>query len=54
MGILITDHNVRETLAITDRSFILTDGRILAYGTSEELANDSLVRRHYLGEAFKL
>jgi len=54
MGILITDHNVRETLAITDRSFILTDGRILASGTSEELANDSLVRRHYLGEAFKL
>jgi len=54
MGILITDHNVRETLAITDRSFILTEGRILASGTSEELANDSLVRRHYLGEAFKL
>jgi lipopolysaccharide export system ATP-binding protein len=54
MGILITDHNVRETLAITDRSFILTDGRILASGSSEELASDPLVRRHYLGEAFKL
>jgi lipopolysaccharide export system ATP-binding protein len=54
MGILITDHNVRETLAITDRSFILTEGRILASGTSDELATDSLVRRHYLGEAFKL
>ena len=54
MGILITDHNVRETLAITDRSYIMTDGRILASGTSEQLANDSLVRRHYLGEAFKL
>ena len=54
MGILITDHNVRETLAITDRSYILTDGRILASGTSIELANDALVRRHYLGEAFKL
>lgn len=54
MGLLITDHNVRETLAITDRSFILTEGRILASGTSEELANDPLVRRHYLGEAFKL
>ncbi|MFM7465639.1 MAG: LPS export ABC transporter ATP-binding protein [Cyanobium sp.] len=54
MGILITDHNVRETLAITDRSFILTEGRILASGTSEELANDPLVRRHYLGEAFRL
>lgn len=54
MGILITDHNVRETLAITDRSFILTEGRILASGTSEQLANDPLVRRHYLGETFKL
>jgi lipopolysaccharide export system ATP-binding protein len=54
MGILITDHNVRETLAITDRSFILTEGRILAAGTSEEMATDPLVRRHYLGEAFKL
>jgi lipopolysaccharide export system ATP-binding protein len=54
MGILITDHNVRETLAITDRSYIMTDGRILASGTSEQLASDSLVRRHYLGEAFRL
>jgi lipopolysaccharide export system ATP-binding protein len=54
MGILITDHNVRETLAITDRSYIMTDGRILASGTSEELASDALVRRHYLGETFKL
>lgn len=54
MGILITDHNVRETLAITDRSFILTDGRILASGSSEEMASDPLVRRHYLGEAFRL
>ena len=54
MGLLITDHNVRETLAITDRSFILTEGRILASGTSQEMATDPLVRRHYLGEAFKL
>ncbi|MFM1797746.1 MAG: export transporter ATP-binding protein [Cyanobacteriota bacterium] len=54
MGILITDHNVRETLAITDRSYIMTDGRILASGTSEELAADPLVRRHYLGESFRL
>jgi lipopolysaccharide export system ATP-binding protein len=54
MGILITDHNVRETLAITDRSYIMTDGRILASGTSEQLAGDALVRRHYLGETFKL
>jgi lipopolysaccharide export system ATP-binding protein len=54
MGILITDHNVRETLAITDRSYIMTDGRILASGTSYEMANDPLVRRHYLGDTFKL
>ena len=54
MGILITDHNVRETLAITDRSYIMTDGRILASGSSEQLTNDALVRRHYLGETFKL
>ena len=48
MGVLITDHNVRETLAITDRAYILTEGRILASGTSEAMANDPLVRRHYL------
>ena len=54
MGLLITDHNVRETLAITERAYILTDGRILASGTSKEMANDSLVRRHYLGEGFRL
>ena len=54
MGVLITDHNVRETLAITDRAYILTEGRILASGTSEAMANDPLVRRHYLGEAFEL
>ena len=54
MGILITDHNVRETLAITDRSYILTEGSILASGRSEEVANNPLVRRHYLGEGFQL
>ncbi|WP_115121647.1 LPS export ABC transporter ATP-binding protein [Synechococcus sp. UW105] len=54
MGILITDHNVRETLAITDRAYILTDGSILAAGRSEEVAHDPLVRRHYLGEGFQL
>ncbi|WP_115015231.1 LPS export ABC transporter ATP-binding protein [Synechococcus sp. UW140] len=54
MGILITDHNVRETLAITDRAYILTDGSILASGRSEEVAHDPLVRRHYLGEGFQL
>jgi lipopolysaccharide export system ATP-binding protein len=54
MGVLITDHNVRETLAITDRAYILTDGRILAAGSSQAMAHDPLVRRHYLGEAFQL
>ena len=54
MGILITDHNVRETLAITDRAYILTDGSILASGLSAEVAHDPLVRRHYLGEGFQL
>ena len=54
MGILITDHNVRETLAITDRSYILSEGKILSSGLSNEVANDPLVRRHYLGEDFQL
>jgi lipopolysaccharide export system ATP-binding protein len=54
MGLLITDHNVRETLAITDRAYILAEGRILASGTSEAVAHDPLVRRHYLGEAFQM
>jgi lipopolysaccharide export system ATP-binding protein len=54
MGVLITDHNVRETLAITDRAYILTEGSILASGPSQEMANDPLVRRHYLGEGFRL
>jgi lipopolysaccharide export system ATP-binding protein len=54
MGVLITDHNVRETLAITDRAYILTDGRILASGTSAEMGSDAMVRRHYLGEGFQL
>ena len=54
MGVLITDHNVRETLSITDRAYILTEGSILASGQSEEIARDPLVRRHYLGEDFRL
>lgn len=54
MGVLITDHNVRETLAITDRAYILTEGRLLASGPSQEVASDPLVRRHYLGETFQL
>ncbi|WP_041596100.1 LPS export ABC transporter ATP-binding protein [Halothece sp. PCC 7418] len=52
MGILITDHNVRETLEITDRAYIMSDGGILASGQAQELYNDPLVRQHYLGENF--
>ena len=52
MGILITDHNVRETLEITDRAYIMRDGEILASGTSEELYNNPLVRQYYLGDKF--
>lgn len=54
MGILITDHNVRETLAITNRSYIMRDGQILAAGSSEELYNNPLVRQYYLGDNFQL
>jgi lipopolysaccharide export system ATP-binding protein len=54
IGILITDHNVHETLTITDRSYILIDGEIFRSGTPEALANDPEVRRRYLGETFKL
>jgi lipopolysaccharide export system ATP-binding protein len=53
MGILITDHNVRETLAITDRAYIMREGQILASGTSEELYNNPLVRQYYLGDNFQ-
>lgn len=54
IGVLITDHNVRETLSITDRSYLLFDGKILKSGTSESLANDEESRRLYLGEKFTL
>ncbi len=54
MGLLITDHNVRETLAITDRAYILSEGRILASGSSKTISTDPLVRRHYLGEDFRI
>jgi lipopolysaccharide export system ATP-binding protein len=54
IGILITDHNVRETLDITDRAYILSDGKILRSGTPDELVNDVDVRRLYLGERFSL
>jgi len=54
IGLLITDHNVRETLAITDNSYILSEGRILTSGTPRTLADDPEVRRVYLGERFRL
>ena len=54
IGVLITDHNVRETLSITDRSYLLYEGEILKSGTSDELANDPEARRLYLGEKFRL
>lgn len=54
IGVLITDHNVHETLSIVDRAYILIEGEIFRSGKSEELANDELVRKLYLGEKFKL
>ena len=53
IGILITDHNVRETLAITDRAYIMREGQILAYGNAEELYSNPLVRQYYLGSNFQ-
>jgi len=52
MGILITDHNVRETLGICDRAYVMRSGEMMATGTSDEVANDEKVRKHYLGEHF--
>jgi lipopolysaccharide export system ATP-binding protein len=54
IGILITDHNVHETLTITDRAYLLFEGKILKAGTAEELAADEMVRQVYLGENFEL
>lgn len=54
IGILLTDHNVRETLRITDRAYIIAQGEILSQGTSRELVNDESVRRIYLGEGFRM
>ena len=53
IGVLITDHNVRETLSITDRSYLLYDGKILKYGKTSELVSDDEVRKLYLGDNFK-
>jgi len=54
IGILITDHNVRETLRITDRSYIISEGIIRTHGTLQEIVNDPIARRYYLGESFEL
>jgi lipopolysaccharide export system ATP-binding protein len=54
IGILITDHNVQETLAITDRTYLMFEGSILKHGVPEELANDEMVRKVYLGQNFEL
>ena len=54
IALLITDHNVRETLQIVDRAYLLLEGRVVLDGSSEHLANDPLARRHYLGENFSM
>jgi len=54
IGILITDHNVHETLSITDRAYLLFEGKILFQGTAEELADNPVVREKYLGASFEL
>lgn len=54
IGVLITDHNVRETLAVCDRAYVIKSGELLASGSSEEIGRNADVRKHYLGESFKL
>ena len=54
LGVLITDHNVRETLSITDRSYVMQKGKVLIEGTPYEIANDPLAKKIYLGEKFRL
>ena len=54
LGVLITDHNVRETLDVCERAYIVGEGKIIATGTPEEVMNDEHVKRVYLGEQFKL
>lgn len=54
LGVLVTDHNVRETLAITDRAYIMHEGRILVSGDSDTIASDPVARKFYLGERFRL
>ena len=54
IGVLITDHNVRETLSIVDRAYILSAGKILVEGTSQQVAQDPVARKFYLGENFRM
>jgi lipopolysaccharide export system ATP-binding protein len=54
IGVLITDHNVRETLEIVDRAYILHDGKVLMSGTADEVVSDANVKRVYLGDNFKI
>ena len=54
IGVLVTDHNVRETLRITDRAYLISEGRIIVAGTPREIAGDATARKVYLGESFKL
>ena len=54
LGILLTDHNVRETLSITDRTYLIYEGKVLKHGSAEELANDKEARKLYLGESFRM
>jgi lipopolysaccharide export system ATP-binding protein len=54
IGVLITDHNVRETLAITDRSYIMSTGKIVTSGSSDDLVNDPIARKFYLGDQFEM
>ena len=54
IGILITDHNVRETLSITDRAYLIADGKVLISGTADDLINDAKAKELYLGEQFQM
>ena len=54
IGVLITDHNVRETLSIVDKAYILAEGHILLHGDSETIANDPVARKYYLGDNFSM
>jgi len=54
LGVLLTDHNVRETLSITDRAYLIANGRILIHGSADELINDPKAREIYLGERFRM